>query len=337
MSEEGSPVVNLEQELAEVRERLETEESLRRLRALQAPEALRLHNWAYTAEAEAASPGTWLHMAHRDTQLVIGTMFARSGRGEEISPVRPRIAWVRQHMPEEDRTEHERVGLQALRHSRYRMWLHIRDRDATMHPAVQSARFLEWPIPAYPIVTDVGVEGYADATRERETPEMPVQEPPLPDPQAPQDPMPVDDVIVMGPLVQPEAVQTLQTWLTGKQHEMRSIGFQMREDVIAPRNAAGQVERWGFQAAGRGAPTRPPMRVRDGRHRTMVQQEPGDRVIVARARDIQQTPAVRDGARRRVGSQSVQGYRAETGYQHGEIPGRGRGRGRGGVGRGRGG
>ncbi|KAJ3002321.1 hypothetical protein HKX48_002378, partial [Thoreauomyces humboldtii] len=185
-------------------------------------------------------------MAHQDTQLVIGTMFARSGRGEEISPgaavlgfeesevlrqdaiaaIRQydhAIAWVRQHIPEEDRTEHERVGLQALRHSRYRMWLHIRDRDATMHPAVQSARFLEWPIPAYPIVTDVGVEGYADATRERETPEMPVQEPPLPDPQAPQDPMPVDDVIVMGPLVQPEAVQTLQTWLTGKQHEMRSI------------------------------------------------------------------------------------------------------------------
>ncbi|KAJ3001533.1 hypothetical protein HKX48_002817, partial [Thoreauomyces humboldtii] len=183
------------------------------------------------------------------------------------------------------------------------------------------------------IVTDVSVEGYGDATRERETPEMPVQEPPLPDPEAVQDPMQVDDVVAVGPLVQPEAVQTLQTWLTGKQHKMRSIGFQLREDVIALRNAAGQVERWSSQAAGRGAPTRPAMRVRDRRHHTMVQQEPGDRVRVARARDIQQTLAVPDGARRRVGSQSVQGYRAETGYQHGEIPGRGRGRG--GVGRGR--
>ncbi|KAJ3001315.1 hypothetical protein HKX48_002950, partial [Thoreauomyces humboldtii] len=111
--------------------------------------------------------------------------------------------------------------------------------------------------------------------------------------------MDVDDVVKV-PVVHPEAVQTVQTWVTGKPHEMRSIGYQMREDVVAPRGAAEQVQRWGRTAATRRQPgTLPPMRQHSGRHHTMVEQEPGDCVITARAGDIQQTPAGQDGARQR--------------------------------------
>ncbi|KAJ3011922.1 hypothetical protein HKX48_006568 [Thoreauomyces humboldtii] len=138
LSEEGSPAVQLEEELAGLRAE---QEARRRLREPAEPEGFRMHAWAWTEEALRAPAGTSLHLALQDVQLVIGTMFYRSGRAPSITPgatlptfqefevIRQdtiaanaqydhAIFWVEQYIPEDEMTQHKQIGLQALRAAR---------------------------------------------------------------------------------------------------------------------------------------------------------------------------------------------------------------------------
>ncbi|KAJ3009636.1 hypothetical protein HKX48_007821 [Thoreauomyces humboldtii] len=143
------------------------------------------------------SVGSVLHLALPDVQLVIGTIFYRSGRALSIIP-----GAVLPNTLDEFEQYRRCTAETILQYDHAIEWIcqNIRNRDAVFHPAGQSPGFLDRDIPAYPVPAIQGFhrDSYTDLTGERVTPEVNLMEPPLP-PQgegAPQGDIDVDVVEV---------------------------------------------------------------------------------------------------------------------------------------------